>query len=170
MASLRDPACTCPARENRARMPAEPPYPTPGRRTKLPSMAAYSKYELSRSFSKSSHQIHPALGASHSTVSFLVAHTVMTAVALLPSLVATICAVPGACPLTTPVGETVAVAGSRLVHETSRPVNGLPFPSFSTAISCWLSPTSSVSAEGPTIIDSTGPVGGADETPVGTQP
>src|SRR6202795_3824508 len=68
MASLRDPACTCPARENRARIPAEPPYPTPGRRTKLPFMASYSKYELSPSFSKSSPQIHPGLGVSHSAV------------------------------------------------------------------------------------------------------
>src|SRR5712692_1080368 len=170
MASFSEPASTCPTRENRARMPTEPPYPAPGSRTKPPSTGAYWKYELSRSFSKSSHQIHPGLGASHSAVSCRVGKTVMTAAPLFPSLVAMIRAVPAACPLTTPVADTVAISGFRLVHEMSRPVTGRPFASLGRAISCWLSPTRRLSAEGPTRTSATEALEGAGETPVGAQP
>src|SRR5437773_10894539 len=113
-------------------MPTEPPYPAPGRRTKSPLWAPYSKYERSRSCSKSSHQIQPGRGALHSAVSFLVGHTAITAVPLLPSLVATILAVPGAWPMTTAVGETVAISGLKLVHEMGGPVRRRPLPSLSS--------------------------------------
>ena len=117
-------------------MHVEPPYSTLGTRTKSPSCPPWAKYERSRSFSKSSHQIHPGLGVSHSDGSVRVGQTVITAVPFRPALVATILAVPGARPLTTPVGETVAVAGSRLVQEMLRPRRGRPFPSFTSALSC----------------------------------
>src|SRR6266567_3485745 len=120
MASFREQACTCPLRENRARMPEELPEATLGRRTALPSMIPCSKYELSRSFSQSSQQIHSGLGAWHSAVSLREARTVMTEAPLFPSLVAAMRAVPGASPLTTPAAETVAISGFRLVQEISR--------------------------------------------------
>src|SRR5438132_5863932 len=117
-------------------MPTEPPYPTPGIRTKSPSWLPYAKYELSRSFSKSSHQIHSGLGVSHSAASVLMGHTVITAAPLWLSLVATIRAVPGARPLTKPFGETVAVSGFRLTQEILRPARGRLLRSFTTTLSC----------------------------------
>src|SRR5438445_9993117 len=117
-------------------MPIEPPYPTPGRRTKSPLWAPYAKYELSRSISKSSHQIQPGRGALHSDVSFLVGHTVITAVPRPPPLVATICAVPGASPVTIPVSEIAAISGFKLVQEISRRLTGRPFSSLGDAMSC----------------------------------
>jgi len=62
--------------------------------------------------------------------------TVTVAVALLPSVVAVIVAVPGATAVSIPCGETVAIALSELDHVTGRPVSAVPLASRAIADSC----------------------------------
>ena len=105
----------------------------------------------------------------------LAAVTIYVCWPLWPSLVATIRAVPGARPLTMPVGETAAISGFRLAQKVSRGFSAWPFASFGMVTSCWLSPTSKVSAPGTTSTEIRAPpprvaLGGGDETSVGAQP
>jgi hypothetical protein len=60
--------------------------------------------------------------------------TVIVALPLLPSLVATISAVPGATAVTTPVADTVATPGSADDQTIARPVRTFPLPSRVTAV------------------------------------
>src|SRR6266704_1925483 len=62
--------------------------------------------------------------------------TVMAAVPLWPSLVAVMVAEPATTLLTRPLAFTVATDVLLLLHETTRPVNGLPLTSFGVAVSC----------------------------------
>jgi hypothetical protein len=67
--------------------------------------------------------------------------TVMIEVALFPSLVPVIVAVPGPVPVTTPVEETVATPGESDCHVTTLPVRTFPSASFVTAVSVVVLPT-----------------------------
>jgi hypothetical protein len=60
--------------------------------------------------------------------------TVMVALPLCPSLVATISAVPGATAVTTPVADTVAIPGAADDQAIARPVKTLPLPSRVTVV------------------------------------
>ena len=62
--------------------------------------------------------------------------TVTAAVPLFPSLVAVSVADPAATPLTTPLGDTVAIVLLLVAHVTVRPGSTLPLMSFATALSC----------------------------------
>jgi hypothetical protein len=62
--------------------------------------------------------------------------TVTLAVPFFPSLVAVIVAEPTATPVTTPLGETVAMPVLELDHVTARPVSTLLFASYAVAVSC----------------------------------
>src|SRR6266566_5738120 len=62
--------------------------------------------------------------------------TVMAAVPLWPSLVAVMVAEPATTPLTTPLPLTVATEVLLLLHDTTRPVKGLPLASLGVAVSC----------------------------------
>lgn len=66
--------------------------------------------------------------------------TVRLAEPVLPSLVATTDADPGATPVTTPFDATVATAVFELDHVTARPVRTLPAESFVTAVACVVPP------------------------------
>src|SRR6266568_2913480 len=59
--------------------------------------------------------------------------TVTEAVPLFPSLVAVIVLVPAATPVTRPVADTVATAGTLLAQVTTRPGSTLPAESFVVA-------------------------------------
>src|SRR5438876_4772989 len=82
--------------------------------------------------------------------------TVMTAVPLLPSLVAVIVAEPAATPVTKPLLLTVATAGLLLAQVTTRPASELPAESLVTAESCRVSPTAMVPDAGLTVTAATG--------------
>lgn len=60
----------------------------------------------------------------------------MVAVPLIPSAVAVIVAEPGAMPVTSPVGKTVATDGLELDQITLGPVSTLPFAPLRVATSC----------------------------------
>ena len=62
--------------------------------------------------------------------------TVTIALAVCPSLVARMVAVPAPVAVTSPVLETVATLAAVVVHETARPVSGLPAASRGVAVSC----------------------------------
>src|SRR5947208_6794192 len=82
--------------------------------------------------------------------------TVMTAVPLLPSLVAVIVAEPAATPVTKPLPVTVATAGLLLAQVTTRPASELPAESFVTAESCCVAPTAMLADVGLTVTEATG--------------
>src|SRR5512145_2705489 len=82
--------------------------------------------------------------------------TVTLAVPTRPSLVAAIVTVPAATPLTKPVSVTVAIAPSLVAHVTTRPVNSLPFASFSVGVSSSVAPTNTVPVAGDTVTVATG--------------
>src|SRR6266567_3217874 len=62
--------------------------------------------------------------------------TVTAEVPLCPSLVAVMVAEPATTPLTTPLPLTVATEVLLLLHDTTRPVKGLPLASLGVAVSC----------------------------------
>jgi hypothetical protein len=55
--------------------------------------------------------------------------TVTTALAVFPSTVAVMVAVPAATAVTSPVADTVATVGDALLQPTARPVSTAPFTS-----------------------------------------
>jgi hypothetical protein len=67
--------------------------------------------------------------------------TVTPAVALWPSLVAVIVAVPARTPVTSPLGDTVATAGALEAQVMVRPVSAVPAESWGVAVSCTVCPT-----------------------------
>src|SRR5207249_2965139 len=142
---------------NRARIPADPPTPTPAARTKPPPLLSYSKYWLSRSCSKSSHQIHPACGVPHSPAAEP-AVTVTADVPLFPSLVAVIVADPAVTPRTRPLLFTVATLVLPLCQVTGRPLNRLPLASLGVAVNCTVCPTVTLGVAGLTATDATATV------------
>src|SRR5207249_4018060 len=81
--------------------------------------------------------------------------TVIAAVPLCPSLAAVIVAAPTVTPVTTPLVLTVATDGLELVHVTVRPVSGLPFTSWSVAVSCSVCPTGTLPDAGLTATEAT---------------
>ena len=64
------------------------------------------------------------------------AGTVMAAVAVLPSTVAVMVALPGATAVTTPALFTLATLDALLLHVTARPVSIVPAASRALAVSC----------------------------------
>jgi hypothetical protein len=74
----------------------------------------------------------------------------------LPSLVAVIVADPGATPETRPLLFTLATVGALLDHVTTRPVSGLPLPSFGVAVNCRAPPAHTLALAGVTATDATG--------------
>jgi hypothetical protein len=82
--------------------------------------------------------------------------TATVAVPLLPSLLAVIVTVPGATPVTTPPGDTVATAGALVAHVTVRPVRVLPLASLVVALSVTLLCTQTVAVSGLTVTVATG--------------
>lgn len=77
-------------------------------------------------------------------------------VVLCPSLVVVIVVLPALTPVTRPVEETVATDGALDVQVSTRPVNTFPLPSFVTAVSIAVPPTSKFALVGVTVIDATG--------------
>src|SRR2546422_8095146 len=84
--------------------------------------------------------------------------TVTVAVPLFPSLVTVIVADPAATPVTSPVADTVAMAGFALVHVIARPVRTLPAASLGVAVSCAVLPTKTFVVAGLTATEATGTV------------
>ena len=82
--------------------------------------------------------------------------TVTGVVVLCPSLVVVIVVLPAPTAVTTPVEDTVATVGTLDVQVTVRPVNTLPLPSFVTAVSAAVPPTSRLALVGVTVMDATG--------------
>jgi len=82
--------------------------------------------------------------------------TVTAAVALFPSLVAVIVAEPTARPLTTPLGDTVAIALLLVAHVSVRPGSTFPLASLATALSCCVEPTDTLTDAGLTPTEATG--------------
>jgi hypothetical protein len=77
--------------------------------------------------------------------------TVTAAVAVFPLLVAVIVAFPGAIPVTTPAGDTVAMASLLEVHEIVAPETVLPLPSFAVAVKFVVAPTRTLGLAGLTV-------------------
>src|SRR4029077_6110584 len=90
------------------------------------------------------------------TVATGTAFTVIADVPLLPSDVAVIVAVPTATAVTSPLPSTVATAVLLLAQVTTRPDSGLPFASFGVAVSCTVSPTTTLAGAGVTVTEATG--------------
>jgi hypothetical protein len=87
--------------------------------------------------------------------------TVIVAVPVFPSLVAVIVAVPGATPVTTPLGDTVAIDPLLVVQTMERPVSVLPFASFVIAERVVVVWTTTVAVDGETVTVATGAAGAA---------
>ena len=90
--------------------------------------------------------------------------TVTSATALLPSALAAICTVPTATPVTTPLPETVAIAGSPLAQTTLCPWSALPDASSTSAVSGTLAPTATVAVFGVMTTEATEPPSGSRES------
>src|SRR5207245_5272886 len=73
---------------------------------------------------------------------------VTAALPVTPSLVAVIVTAPAATPVTSPVDETVAVAGALDTQVIARPDSTAPAASFGLAASCTLAPTSTSAVAG----------------------
>src|SRR6266487_1311226 len=85
--------------------------------------------------------------------------TTVTAIAdvpFLPSLVAVIVADPAPTAVTSPLADTVAIAGALLAQVTARPARGLPLASFGVAVIWTVCPSSIVAEAGLTDTDATG--------------
>ena len=82
--------------------------------------------------------------------------TVTAALPVLPSLVAVIVTAPAATPVTSPVAETVAVAGALDAQVIARPGSTVPPASFGLATSCALAPTSTSAVAGLITTEATG--------------
>src|SRR5256885_15610484 len=78
------------------------------------------------------------------------------AVALLPSLVAVMFALPADLPNTSPPPLTLATAVLLLDQITTRPVRVVPAESLARAESCWVAPTRTVADAGLTVTVATG--------------
>jgi hypothetical protein len=102
--------------------------------------------------------VTPQVLAPALTVAKVRADTVIAAVPLCPSLVAVIVAWPAATPVASPVEFTVVTAGLLVAQVTVRPVSTFPAASLVVAVSCTVTPTSTVA--GATVTDATG-TGGA---------
>src|SRR6266487_3560759 len=82
--------------------------------------------------------------------------TVIADVPFLPSLVAVIVADPAPTAVTSPLADTVAIAGALLAQVTARPARGLPLASFGGAVIWTVCPSSIVAEAGLTDTDATG--------------
>jgi hypothetical protein len=82
--------------------------------------------------------------------------TVIAALPTLLSLVALICAVPAATPVTSPVLETVAMLLLVEAQVMPRPLRTLPFASFVIAASCRVDLACTAALAGETVTDATG--------------
>src|SRR5881394_795737 len=82
--------------------------------------------------------------------------TLIAAVSLTPSLVAVTAAEPKPIAVTRPLASTVATAALSLIQAIARPASTLPFASRTTADSCLLPCTTSVTDAGVTVTDATG--------------
>src|SRR2546421_970510 len=82
--------------------------------------------------------------------------TVTAAAPLCPWVVAVMVAAPAVTPLTSPLPFTVATPVLLDTHVTTRPESGVPFASFGVAVSCSVSPTSTLAGDGVTVTDATG--------------
>src|SRR5207253_4928086 len=82
--------------------------------------------------------------------------TVTAALPVAPSLVAVIVTAPAATPVTSPVDETVAVAGALDTQVIARPDSTVPAASFGLAASCTLAPTSTSAVAGLITTEATG--------------
>ena len=67
--------------------------------------------------------------------------TVSVALPVFPSLIAMICTEPAPTLVTSPAGDTVAIAVLPELHVTLRPVKMLPFASRVVAVACVVCPT-----------------------------
>src|SRR5437870_2512117 len=83
---------------------------------------------------------------------------VIADVAVLPSDVAVIVALPTATPVTTPVDETVAFAASDVDQVMVRPVNAVPATSATDALRATVLPRTSWADAGVTVMRDTGAV------------
>jgi hypothetical protein len=81
---------------------------------------------------------------------------VIVAVALFPSLVTVICAVPAATPLTKPLGDTVAAAVLVETQVSALPVSRLLSASRVSAESWTVPPSTTLALEGVTVTEATG--------------
>src|SRR2546422_5332838 len=82
--------------------------------------------------------------------------TVIAALPVLPSLVAVIVTAPAAAPVTSPLEETVAVAGALDAHVIVRPDSTVPAASCGVATSCTPAPTSTSAVAGLITTEATG--------------
>src|ERR1043166_6665963 len=82
--------------------------------------------------------------------------TVLAELPLWPSLVAGMVAEPATRPLTRPLELTVTIEVLPLVHETARPVSGLPLASLGVAVSCTVWPCWMLAEAGLTVTELTG--------------
>jgi hypothetical protein len=87
----------------------------------------------------------------------------------MPSLVATIVALPALTAVTAPALFTVATAVLRLLQAIVRPVSTLPLASFSTAVPWVVWPTATLDDPNETITEATG-TGGTAATPTFADP
>lgn len=90
------------------------------------------------------------------TVATGASETATVALALIPSLVAVIVALPAPTAVTTPLADTVAIDGALDVHVTTRPDNTVPVASEVTAEIVVVMPTTRVALVGVTTTDATG--------------
>jgi hypothetical protein len=82
--------------------------------------------------------------------------TVTVEVPNIPSLVPVMVTTPALTPVTTPLGETTAMALSLLDQLTARPVRVLPLASSVVAVSCTVEPMSTAAVDGDTFTVATG--------------
>jgi hypothetical protein len=81
--------------------------------------------------------------------------TVTVAVAVCPSLVAPIVAVPADTPMVRPLMPRLATAGLLFDHVMTRPVSGFPAESLATAVNCRAAPILMVAVAGDTVREAT---------------
>src|SRR6266480_1017113 len=81
--------------------------------------------------------------------------TVTVAVAVFPSLVAVIVALPADTPRARPLMLTVATAGLSVAHVMTRPASGLPAESIAAAVNCCAAPIQMAAVAGDTVTEVT---------------
>ena len=84
------------------------------------------------------------------------ARVVATALAVFPSTVAVMVAVPAVTAVTSPEALTVATLGAALLHVTARPVSAFPALSLALADSCAVCPTYKLPTTGVIVTVATG--------------
>lgn len=97
----------------------------------------------------------PLVGAT-ATDATAIGVTVTVALALFPSLVAEIVAVPAAFAVTLPFASTLTICVALDVHVTARPLSGAPPPSYVVALNVAVAPVARFIDDGVTVTEATG--------------